>query len=178
MPSYDQMDYHLAVLSTLKKQADWAREIDVYPDTRTELATPALYFDIEGWERADAGTEQLNLSMECVIWVVVSRSLVTEHTPELYTRKLAEDISQLVEGQTFGLDIEPATFLSAGVDNFDRKLLAYHVWRIDFEQIIPVGRDPYADLPTLKQIYASQAPDIGAEHQGDYRPLLPESEGT
>lgn len=177
MPSYTQRTYHNAVISTLNRKAAWAKEVDAYPNTSTERAlnTPALYFDIEGWERAESGTEQLNLDLECVIWVVVSRSLATDGSPELYTRTLAEEISVLIDTETFGLDVEPAEFLSTGVDNFDRALLDYHVWRVDFRQILPVGADPYANLPGLTQIFLGREPKVGTGHEDDYTPMLPES---
>ncbi|MBF0035817.1 hypothetical protein HAX39_25035 [Citrobacter freundii] len=181
MPSYTQDEYHKAVTDTLKA-IDWQREVGFYPDDKTPLDTPSIYFSVDSWSRANRGTDQLHIDMDCSIWVVVSRSLVcSEHnplfdSPELYTRSLAADISQLVEGHNFGLEIEPATFQSATMDNFDRGLIDYYVWRISYGQTLPIGRDLHDFYrPPLKQIYVSKAPDIGIGHEDDYDPMFPET---
>lgn len=173
MPSYTQHEYHDAVVTELKGLG-WPKEVDFYPDTRTPLNTPALYFSVDNWSRADSGTDQLHLEQDCSIWIMVDKSLDID-SPELYTRELAADISQLVEDHTFGLDIEPAVFQSATIDNLDPGLRGYYVWRVSFLQTIPVGSDPH-DFPRtpLKQIYVSSVPDIGLDHIDDYDPMFPE----
>lgn len=180
MPSYTQNDYHVAVTDVLKS-IEWQREVGFYPDDRTPLETPGLYFSVDSWSRADKGTDQLNIEMDCSIWIIVSRSLKCDQdhpdldSPELYTRSLAADISQLVETNNFGLDIEPSVFQSATMDTFDKGLIDYYVWRISYGQTIPIGKDPH-DFPRtpLKQIYVGIAPDIGLGHEDDYDPLFPE----
>lgn len=176
MPSYTQDEYHKAVTDVLKA-IDWQREVSFYPDDRTPLDTPALYFSVDSWSRANKGTDQLHVDMDCSIWVVVSRSLVCAFdSPELYARALAADISQLVENHNFGLELEPAVFQSATMDTFDRGLVDYYVWRISYGQELPIGKDPHDfHRPPLTQIYVSKAPDIGAGHEDDYDPMFPET---
>ncbi|AYN26411.1 hypothetical protein D8682_04995 [Buttiauxella sp. 3AFRM03] len=173
MPSYTQRQYHDAVIAELQL-IDWQKDVGFYPDTRTQLKTPALYFSVDSWSRADSGTDQLHIDQDCSIWIVVDRSLDID-SPELCAREYAADISQLVEGRTFGLDIEPAVFQSATMDNLDPGLKDYYVWRVSYGQEIPLGRDLH-DFPRtpLKQVYVSSVPDIGLDHIDDYDPMFPE----
>lgn len=176
MPSYTQKDYHNAVMSELNG-IEWQKETGFYPDDSTPLNTPALYFSVDSWSRADMGTDQLHIEQDCSIWIVVDRSLQCEFdSAELFTRELAADISQLVDGHTFGLDIEPAVFQSATIDTMDHGLRGYYVWRVNYAQSIPVGRDVH-DFPRspLKQVYVGVAPKIGADFEDEYHPMFPEN---
>lgn len=170
------VELHTAVLTYLK-QATWARFIGSYPKVKTGLVTPALYFAVNAWSRADTGTDQLHVDVDCSIYLAVNRSLDIEGgaSPELYARDLADDLTCLVDAQTFGLEIEPSVFVSAEVDEFDPEMDDYHVWRIDFSVLLPVGVDPHdiARAP-LKQAWLGKAPDIGEGHEEDYLALLPE----
>ncbi|MCY1698659.1 hypothetical protein OVA10_11445 [Lelliottia sp. SL45] len=169
-------DLHNAVLTHLKG-VSWQRDVGAYPELKTALVTPALYFAINAWSRADAGTDQLHVDTDCSVYLAVNRSLeiAGNMSAELYARDLADELTCLVDAQTFGLNIEPSVFVSAEVDEFDTEMDDYHLWRIDFSVQLPVGVDPHdiARAP-LKQVWLGKAPDIGCEHEEDYLALLPE----
>ena len=85
-----------------------------------------------------------------------------------------------IEGATFGLDnVDPAVFIDAEVDTFGRLLDDYIVFRVSFEQDIPVGEDPF-EVPTgapLQEVWLGKAPETGKKHERDYR-LIWKTEGT
>lgn len=170
------VELHNAVLESLRGVA-WQRFTGAYPEVKTALVTPALYFAINAWSRADAGTDQLHVDADCSIYLAVNRSLNIEGgmSPELYARDLADDLTCRVDAQTFGLDISPSVFLSAEVDEFDKEMDDYHLWRVDFSVELPVGPDPHdITRAPLQQLWLGKAPNIGAGHEEDYTPLLPE----
>ncbi|MCT6450330.1 hypothetical protein MTR49_24770, partial [Escherichia coli] len=100
--------------------------------------------------------------------------------PQIFARCLAMDLSDWIEGATFGLDnVDPAVFIDAEVDTFDRLLDDYIVFRVSFEQDIPVGEDPFA-VPAgapLQEVWLGKVPETGKRHEQDYR-LIWKSEGT
>lgn len=170
------VELHTAVLAHLR-DVSWQRFTGSYPEVKTALVTPALYFAVNAWSRAEAGTDQLHVDVDCSIYLAVNRSLDIEGraSPELYARDLADDLTCLVDAQTFGLEIEPSVFVSAEVDEFDEEMDDYHVWRIDFSVLLPVGPDPHdITRAPLQQVWLGKAPDIGKGHEEDYLALLPE----
>jgi len=176
MARISQVELHQAVKDTLR-ELSWQRDVAAYPEVKTGLVTPALYFAVNAWSRAEAGTDQLHVDADCNIYLVVNRSLDLEegYTPELYARDLADDLTCLVDAQTFGLEIGPSVFVSAEVDEFDDEMDDYHVWRIDFSVLLPVGPDPHdITRAPLQQVWLGKAPDIGHGHEEDYLALLPE----
>lgn len=70
------------------------------------------------------------------LWVLVDRAATSEiGRPEVYIRSAAADLTQWLDGQTFGLSmVEPAVFLSADVDETDPQWDDYWVWQVSFTQ--------------------------------------------
>ena len=65
------------------------------------------------------------------------------------------------------------------MDTFDRLLDDYIVFRVSFEQDIPVGEDPF-EVPAgapLQEVWLGKAPETGKKHERDYR-LIWKTEGT
>ncbi|MEB7183534.1 hypothetical protein NEM89_26660, partial [Escherichia coli] len=84
------------------------------------------------------------------------------------------------DGATFGLDnVDPAVFIDAEVDTFDRLLDDYIVFRVSFEQDIPVGEDLFAVQAgaPLQEVWLGKVPETGKKHVQDYR-LIWKAEGT
>lgn len=172
--------YHDAVLSALRG-ISWVVNADDYPEEVTQIDTPAVYFSIVGWENAPGSDGQLRVEFEHDLFVVVDRSATNEITkPQIYIRTAAADLSQWIEGQTFGLKgLEPARFVSAGPDEFDPVMAAYIVWRITFTQVAAMGEDPFeSKAGPLKKVFLGKAPNIGSAHVDDYRLIYEKKEGA
>ncbi|HHB1424461.1 TPA: hypothetical protein ACOQZT_000405 [Serratia odorifera] len=170
--------YHDTVIRALR-DIPWVRDADSYPEKATALKTPAVYLSVPGWERGDGSNGQLNVTLDCELFVVVNRSATVDiDKPAIYAATAAADISQWIEGKTFGIDgLSPAELLSSSVDNFDQALDDYIVWLVKFSQGAAMGIDPFASTGTpLKEVYLGRSPDIGAAHVNDYHLIYKASE--
>ncbi|MEQ5075916.1 hypothetical protein ABN197_18490 [Providencia alcalifaciens] len=162
--------YHEAVLTALRA-LPWVNSVEMYPETVTPLVTPAVFFSVDGWEMDNHSDGQLRVTLSGSLWVLVDRATTSEiGRPEVYIRSAAADLTQWLDGQTFGLSmVEPAVFLSADVDETDPQLDDYWVWQVSFTQRVALGADPFAtnNLP-LQRVWLGITPDIGAQHVADY----------
>lgn len=172
--------YHDAILSALREIA-WVVYADDYPEVVTQLETPAVYLSIAGWENSPGSDGQLRVEFEHDLFVVVDRSATAGISkPQIYIRTAAADLSQWIEGKTFGLEgLEPAEFVRAGPDNFDLAMDDYIVWRITFTQVAAMGEDPFeSKAGPLKKVFLGKAPNIGSAHVDDYRLIYEKKEGA
>ncbi|HIF3244304.1 hypothetical protein [Salmonella enterica] len=165
--------WHQALIDSLK-QITWVKDADEYPEKITQLVTPAVFVDVPGWDKGVFPDGQTRVTLKCDLFVVTDRAGNTENVPkpQIYARCLAMDLSDWVDGATFGLDnVDPAIFIDAEVDTFDRMLDDYIVFRVSFEQDILVGEDPFA-VPSgapLQEVWLGKAPEVGRKHIDDYR---------
>ncbi|HHR6407060.1 TPA: hypothetical protein ACS78E_003846, partial [Providencia alcalifaciens] len=106
--------YHEAVLTALRA-LPWVNSVEMYPETVTPVVTPAVFFSVDGWEMDNHSDGQLRVTLSGSLWVLVDRAATSEiGRPEVYIRSAAADLTQWLDGQTFGLSmVEPAVFLSA-----------------------------------------------------------------
>lgn len=162
--------YHEAVIEALRSLS-WVNNADDYPEQATQITTPAVFFSIMGWEQSPSNDGQLNVEFECDLFVVIDKASNTIDKPQIYARSAAADISQWINGQTFGLEgLQPAAFISAGPDSFDPAMDDYIVWRITYSQSAAMGEDPFESVAgPLREVWLGAAPDIGAAHINDYR---------
>ena len=172
--------YHDAILSALR-EIEWVVYADDYPEVVTQLETPAVYLSIAGWEKTDGSDGQLRVEFEHDLFVVVDRSATNEITkPQVYIRTAAADLSQWIEGKTFGLEgLEPAQLDRVGPDDFDLALDDYIVWRVSFTQVAAMGEDPFeSKAGPLKKVFLGKAPNIGSAHVDDYRLIYEKKEAA
>lgn len=159
-------------LTDALKTLSWAVTVDEYPYTVTKLETPCIFIDVPGWKNMEVSDGQVNVMIECDLYVVVDKSTDSADKPEVYARALAMDLSQWVEGSDFGIDdAYDATFIDAVRTDFDPRLDDYIVMRVSFSQQLPIGAPLFADPEgnPLKRIYLGVDPNIGADHVNDYR---------
>lgn len=164
--------YHEAVVRALRSIA-WVREADSYPesDTKLTLKTPAVFLAIHGWDRADGSNGQLNVSLDCELFIVVNKAATVDiEKPSIYAATAAADISQWIDEKTFDMDgLSPAELLSSSVDAFDPAMDDYIVRSVKYSQGAAMGVDPFASTGVpLKSVYLGLAPDIGTAHVDDY----------
>lgn len=163
--------YHAAVLAALKK-LKWVRDADIYPERVTQLTTPAVFFSVDGWDAQSNADGQMRVVLSASLWVLIDRAATSDiGKPDIYIRAVAADLTQWIDGQTFGLErVDPAVFISADADETDPAMDDYLVWQITFNQGVSFGEDPFAtgNLP-LQRVWMGIAPEIGKQHVDDYR---------
>lgn len=167
-------EYHAAVMSSIREQLSWVRDADTYPEKNIPryagLVTPAVYFTLNGWDSLEGNEGQLNVDLSCDLFVVIDSGSNDIQKPDIYLRTAAADLTQWLNGQTFGLSsVEPAVFTSAEKDDFDPRMDDYLVWRLSFTQSAAFGTDPFvpAGAP-LREVWLGEAPNIGRKHIEDY----------
>lgn len=171
MNNFLMPSYHTSVCDALRTLS-WVRESRAYPEEKTAFTTPAVFFSIPGWERAESnGALMLDLSLE---FYVVCDRVATQMNPEpeIFCRSASLDLSQWLEGNTFGVEgVGPLQFEDCQRDAFDPEMDDYLVFRITATQQITAGVDPYdpGEFPTLKEAWLGRVPDVGRAHIDDYR---------
>ncbi|KFC13131.1 hypothetical protein GTGU_00173 [Trabulsiella guamensis ATCC 49490] len=163
--------WHKALTDSLSSLS-WVKNVADYPEQVTKLTTPAVFVDVAGWQQADSSDGQVNVVLQCDLFVVVDRTGQSAEKPEVYARALAMDLTQWLSGADFGIEeAYPAEFLDAVRDEFDQRLADYIVFRVSFSQQLPVGEPFFADPEgaPLQRVYLGVAPDIGRAHEEDYR---------
>ncbi|HGE5984818.1 MULTISPECIES: hypothetical protein [Vibrio] len=165
--------YHEKVKKWLTDELPWIKSVEHYPETKTPLLTPSLFFSVMDWERSEHQpmNGQLSVTLNCEILAILG---VCEPQYQLDVRNAAMAIGLKVDGSCFGMPIEPATFISAEPDAFDPDLDAYAAWSIRFNQIINVGNDFFApEGETPSGVNVGYSPDIGADNEDKYESLIP-----
>ncbi|ELE2163695.1 hypothetical protein RC856_000359 [Vibrio fluvialis] len=165
--------YHEAVKSTLQAQLPWLLSIKDYPKIETPLLTPCAFFSVSGWEKSTEQkmNGQLSVTLSCEVLAVLGM----EHEAyQVDIRNSAMAISLAIEANRFGLEVEPAVFVSADPDAFQPELDEYAVWSIRFEQEVQVGEDafkPEGQIPNIVNV--GYSPDIGESNQDKYEQVVP-----
>ncbi|KLV08633.1 hypothetical protein C9I92_01070 [Photobacterium ganghwense] len=166
-------NYHSKVRQWLAEQLEWVESVDYYPETKTQLSTPCLFFAVMDWDRADDQpmNGQLAVTLNCEILAVLG---MADEQFQLEVRNAAMAIGLKVEGARFGLPVEPAVFISAEPDGFNPELDDYAVWSIRFSQNVEVGEDAFKpEGLTPAMVRVGVAPKIGAAHEADYVQVVP-----
>lgn len=171
-------DYQDAVVTELAK-IPWAVTTGVYPDIGSDFPTPAIFFDVARWERAERELGgNVTLSLTCHFYIL--RHFVAGQgddeelrgSTETRVRNAALKMSDWVEGRQFGTGTAPAVMESAEPMTWENSEggADHAIWSVSFTQLLAVGRDPFEepDLPRLKEFWLGVFPDIGPEHKEDY----------
>lgn len=171
MDTFLMSRFHAAVCESLRT-LEWVRDAGAYPDKVTALTVPAVYVSIPSWQRTDSNGA-LNLTLELEFFVVCDRVRTPQNPePEVFARAAALDLSQWLEGNTFGLTcVEPVVFQDCQRDSFDPDMDDYVVFRLSAEQQIVAGDDPYAPPPDASHLQAAwlgRVPQVGRAHVDDY----------
>ena len=166
--------YHDAVKEQLKSALPWLNSISAYPDVETTLTTPCAFFGVTDFDKSDEQpmNGQMAVTLNCEVLAVLAMDLPQF---QLEARNAAMAIGLAIEGNRFGMPIEPAVFVSAEPDAFSPELDDYAVWSIRFNQTVNVGDDVYKPTglrPT--QVNVGYRPDTGPNNQSSYEAVVDE----
>ncbi|MGM5531594.1 hypothetical protein ACP3UV_17260 [Mixta calida] len=172
-------EYQNAVLAELIK-IPWAETVCLYPDLASDFPTPAIFFDVAGWQRADTELGgNVTLELRCSLYVLRHFSAgSTDHpdgpgeSADTRVRNAALKLSDWVHGRQFGRGTAPAEFISADPVVWQKSEggADHAVWSVNFTQRLAVGADPFdePDAPRLKEFWLGIFPDVGKGHEEDY----------
>lgn len=174
-------DYYQTVLGSLR-QIPWIKTAESYPQTLTNLSTPAVFLSLKGWTPGSRDTSgQISIVLSGEMLVLTDRSA---SSPDVAVQGYAAELTQWLAGQQFGLEgVEPAVFTSAApyspeTDTTVPALNDYAAWAVNFTQDVAVGADPLAyDGTPLRQAWLGCAPETGSDHIDDYQLVYGNKEG-
>lgn len=164
---------YLSAVESKLSSLDIFKTVGIFSEIPDGYATPAIFFEIEDWSKA----QDVNIGGNLTVSLTCNFYIVREIAAEGYNRKLrnaALAFTGWVHGRQFGPGTAPAEFVSAQDGDWykdeQKELASHHVWCVTIEQNIAVGLDEFEepDAPLLKELWLAFAPDIGPEHADDY----------
>ncbi|MEB8638655.1 hypothetical protein P2G74_01540 [Cronobacter muytjensii] len=177
-------EYQDAVLAELKK-IPWAATIGLYPEIPDDFSTPAIFFDVARWERADQNVGgKVTINLTCNLFLLrhfvssTGEDETEQGSTETRIRNAALIMSDWIHGRVFAAFTAPAELVSAEPMTWERgdSAPAHAIWCVSFNQLLAVGLDPFApppDAPLLKEVYLGFSPEIGPDHIDEYTRIVP-----
>jgi len=159
---------HTAIEEHLVSSLPEGVYVGVYPRLRKKVSVPAVFIEVQDVTPGeDKGTEQLPVSIRFAARCVIDSAALNAGLSAL---GLAIDVALYVhQGRRFGQKVSPAKILQIDQDNFDRELLGYLVWRVEWVHEIDLGESIWTDEGiTPSQVFLGITPEIGLPHEPDY----------
>lgn len=166
--------YHAAVSDHIAAELPWLKSVDDYPEQFEKLSTPCAFFGVVDWDRAEDQrmTGELSVVLSCQLLVVFGQA---GQVSSKAVRNAAMAMSVKIDEQRFGLEVDPAQFVSAAPWAFDPDLDQYVVWAVNFVHQIEVGEDQFDLVPDFlpSQVNVGQVPKNGADNLDEYEQVAP-----
>lgn len=118
-----------------------ARTVAFWPSIRDRIALPAVLLEFSDVEPGtEIGTGETSLVLQ-----VEARIVLAPEQPhhQLQAAHLAGLLAVLLRAQTWGLAVEPAEFVQAGVDYTKPDLDSYYVWQVQWRQQVYLGEETW-----------------------------------
>lgn len=182
MKTITMSGYHEALQASLNTLS-WVSFSGHYAEIKTQLTTPAVLVSVPSWQKAERHLScgKMTVDLDVELYVVCDNSMTNESTggqkpnAELFVRSAAADLTQWLDGNFFGLEcVTPAAFVRAEREEFNPDMDDYVAFRLEFTQGVALGVDPFSpgEGEALHKVWLGVAPNIGAEHIDDYRPIF------
>lgn len=137
---------------------------------RKTLKLPACLIDLEEFDAPDEdpGTGQTAMNARFSAQFIISFKQGTKN-PKREIRKFIWDFIAFARLQRWGCPIGPATVTNAAPDDFAPELDQYEVWRVEWEQVINLGKSDFDDDGTTPSaVFLSQSPLVGEAYRDQY----------
>lgn len=170
----DLSTVHQSIVDAIAAQFPALATVEDYREDRKGLPLPAVLVELADMEPdpdADPGTEQLAVQSRWEARIIIG---FRKPNAEREVRRLAAALGVFVHQNRFGEPIGSAEVLAIAPDSFDPDLDQYVVWLVEWQQIVHLGGSVWAndsDTPIPSQVLYSWAPNIGPDHEPDYREL-------
>ncbi|MDT0499707.1 hypothetical protein [Halomonas sp. PAR7] len=161
---------HQAILDAIADGFPSIQTVDDYPDDRQRVAVPAAFVELTELTAVpddDPGTGQLAMEAQFELRYLLGWRGTNQGRA---IRAQAAALAHFIHQQRWGLPVEPARVLVAEPDEFDPELEQYLVWRIEWAQIIHIGKNEWLDdgIPP-REVWVGVDPRTGPAHIDDYR---------
>lgn len=169
----DLGDLHAAIVEQIRAEFPVFQTVEAYRLDRKTLPVPACLIELSEMEapaELDPMTGQLALQTRWEARIVLG--FRQAKNPALEIRKMAAALAAFVHGQRWKLPVSPAVVQGAWPDDFAPELEQYECWRVEWEHVIHAGRSVFDDAGVTPAVLYSWAPEIGADHEPDYRPVI------
>lgn len=143
--------------------------VEAYRQDRKTLPVPACLVELvemEAPEDLDPMTGQLALLTRWEARIVLG--FRQAKNPALEIRKMAAALAAFVHGQRWGLPVGEARIQGAWPDDFAPEQEQYECWRVEWQQVVHVGRSVFDDAGITPAVLYSWAPEIGEAHEKQY----------
>lgn len=162
-------DYHAAVTEHISTELPWLKSVTDYPERARKLSTPCAFFGVVDWDRSEDQrmTGELSVDLKCQLLIVFGQS---GKVSSRSVRNAAMAAALKIDEQRFGLEVEPAQFVSAEPWAFDPEFDQYVVWAVNFVHQVEVGVDQFDLVPDFlpETVSVGQYPAVGADNIDDY----------
>lgn len=164
---------HQSIIDLVAAQFPDVRTVADYRNDRARLPLPAILIELEDMEGVpddDPGTGQLAVMARWVARVIIG---FRTQSAEREIRRLAGALGAFAHLNRWGQPIGPAEVLVIGPDAFAPELDKYVVWRVEWQQVMHLGRSVWmnegGNIPTT--VLIGFAPEIGEGHEDQYQDL-------
>lgn len=157
-----------AIRTTLAAQFVDLEVYAVGSERKQGMKIPCCTLNVEDFEKADndLGTEQLSVVLRFETSLVLGAK---SETAKQQAVLLALSFATFIDGQRWGLTMEPAQFESASPDEFSPALDKYEVWTVAWAQEVTLGESVWTNDGTLPQtVLVSTSPEIGEPNEDKY----------
>jgi len=184
-PETDLALFIQAIIKDIKERFPSLVNVEFFPDepeANTRMPVPACLLDVSEMEvdlDEDPGTGQTPTRLSFSAFLVISglqdgntklqiRLMAAALVSWLKMRHWRDPRDPGTEEEPNHLPSDPAMPVGAYRDDFDPRLDRYEVWRVDWEQVIYLGKSDFDSSFLPSRVWLGLAPDIGAEHREDY----------
>lgn len=162
-------DYHDSVISALRSAFPNLATVDDYPADRQRIQVPAALVEVTEMLAApddDPGTGQLALELQVELRYIVGFRGTNQGR---LIRSNAASLAHFIQHNQWGLPIEGARVMVCEPDAFSPELDQYHVWRIEWAQVVHIGANEWIDDgEPPSEVWVGVSPLIGAENEAFY----------
>lgn len=162
----------------LKTNFSVFKEVKAFEDSRDpkDLRTPAFFFecsDVQTNVEDDPETEETAATLRFEGQVICAAT-----TPRRKVFQLALAVASKLRrsrvGVPVGVTVGPVRVLGVSADNFNPSLDQFHVYSVEWEQLVYLGESVFDDdssLVPVSEVLISSAPLVGPAHVDNYEPL-------
>lgn len=146
--------------------------VEAERDRSEAVPAPAILVEMNEMQGApdhDPGTGQLAVTASFSAQVILNMS----RTAKMEVRTLAAALAAFARLNRWGRKIGPAEVLGAFPDDFDPELDRFEIWRVDWQQVIHLGKTVWTEGERPTTVMMGQVPMIGDPFESDYEQVVP-----
>lgn len=160
---------HEAVIARIAAAFPHLQTVADYPDDRQRISAPAALIELTEMTAVpddDPGTGQLALELQFELRYIVGFRGPSQGR---LIRSNAAALAHFIQHNQWGLPIEGARVMVCEPDAFSPELDQYHVWRIEWAQVVHIGANEWIDDgETPTEVWVGMSPLIGPRHEAYY----------